>query len=74
MFFAYVLLGLAIIHYVTRGSAWRFAILWALYLGLIVFNTALSLVVAVIGLAEPFSPLRRDFMKPPDNDGSDDTS
>ncbi len=74
MFFAYVLLGLAIIHYVTRGSAWRFVILWALYLGLIVFNTALSLVVAMIGLAEPFSPLRRDFMKPPDNDGSDDTS
>lgn len=72
MFFAYVLLGLAIIHYVTRGKVWRVAVLWILYLGLVVFNTALSLVVAIIGLAEPFSPLRRDFMKPkpPDDDAS----
>ncbi|MEQ8825690.1 MAG: DUF2232 domain-containing protein [Filomicrobium sp.] len=72
LFFMYVLLGLAIIHYVTRGSAWRFGILWALYFGLIVFNTGLSMVLAMVGLAEPFSPLKRDFMRQEDERRPDD--
>lgn len=61
----YVLLGLAIVIYVTRGSPWRFFIIWAVCFGLLVFNTLVSLVLALMGLAEPFSPLRRDFMAPP---------
>lgn len=65
LYLAYILLGLAIITYVTRGSPWRFMLLWAVYFGLIVFNTIVSLIVAIIGLAEPFSPLRRDFLKQP---------
>lgn len=64
-YFAYVLLGLAVVHYLTRSNPGRFAILWAVYFGLVIFNTIVSLVLAVIGLTEPFSPLRRDFLKPP---------
>ncbi|KUO64387.1 MAG: hypothetical protein APF80_04810 [Alphaproteobacteria bacterium BRH_c36] len=64
-YFAYVLLGLAIVHYVTRGNPGRFAILWAVYFALFFLNTIASLVIAVIGLTEPFSPLRRNFMRPP---------
>jgi len=64
-YFAYVLLGLAVIHFITRSNPGRFAILWAAYFGLVIFNTIVSLVLAVIGLTEPFSPLRRDSSKPP---------
>lgn len=75
-YFAYLLLGLAIVHYVTRGNPWRFMLLWGVYFGLIVFNTVFSLVIAIIGLAEPFSPIRRDFVgnpppTPPPNSGND---
>ena len=59
MFFAYVLVGLAIIHYVTRGQPWRPFVLWALYLALVVLNTAASVLIAILGLAESFSRFRR---------------
>lgn len=72
LYMAYVLLGLAVIHYVTRGNAGRFAILWSVYFGLVIFNTVVSLVLAIIGLSEPFSPLRRDFMRPPPPAGPPD--
>lgn len=68
-YFAYVLLGLAIIHYVTRTNPGRFAILWAVYFGLVIFNTIVSLVLAIIGLTESFSPLRRDFTRSPPQSG-----
>ncbi|MCH9807328.1 MAG: YybS family protein [Alphaproteobacteria bacterium] len=64
-FFAYVVLGLAVIHYVTRGNQWRGLILWAIYLAMFIFNTGFALLVALIGLTEPFSPLKRDFMQRP---------
>lgn len=57
--FAYVLVGLAIIHYVTRGQPWRPFILWALYVALVILNTAASLLIALLGLAESFSRFRR---------------
>ncbi len=67
IYFAFVLLGLAVIHHVTRGNPWRTAILWTMYLALIVFNTGLSILIAIVGLTEPFSPIKRDFTKPPPN-------
>ncbi len=73
-YFAYIVLGLAVIHYVTRTNPWRFALLWAVYFGLIIFSTGFSMVVALIGLTEPFSPLRRDFMRPPPRAGPPPTS
>ncbi len=39
LFFAYVLSGLAVVHYVTRGRSWRPFALWALYAALFVMNT-----------------------------------
>lgn len=62
-YFAYVLLGLAVVHYMTRANPGRFAILWAVYFALFFLNTVASLVIAVIGLTEPFSPIRRNFAK-----------
>jgi len=63
LFFAYVLLGLAIIHHITRGQEWRSFALIGVYLSLIIFNSAFLILIVLIGLAEPISPLRRDFIK-----------
>lgn len=60
----YVLLGLAIIHYNTRGLSWRGPALAALYFLLIVMNSGASLLVALLGLADSFIPMRR----PPPNE------
>ncbi len=59
--FAYVLLGLAIIHHGTRGLAARPFILWAVHFGLLVFNTWAALVVAMIAILEPLMWYRRQF-------------
>jgi hypothetical protein len=67
LFLAYLLLGLAIIHHLTRGQGWRPILLGALYLGLLIspipapFNPV-PLIVALLGLADTIRPLRR---KPP---------
>lgn len=65
IFMAYIILGLAIIHHTSRGNPWRGLLLWTMYLALFVFNTGFALLIALIGLVEPFSPLKRDFMRPP---------
>jgi hypothetical protein len=70
MLFAYVLAGLAIIHFVTRGQPWRPFVLWALYLSLVVLNTAASVLIAILGLAESFTRFRRQ-PPPPGSDGPD---
>ncbi|MGH1417559.1 MAG: DUF2232 domain-containing protein [Hyphomicrobiaceae bacterium] len=57
-YLAYVLLGLAILHHLTRGHAWRPFALWAAYL-MLIFNMGLSFIPALVGLAEPFSPINR---------------
>lgn len=57
--FAYVLLGLAIIHHGTRGLTARPFILWAVYFSLLVFNTWAALVVAMIAILEPLMWYRR---------------
>lgn len=64
VFFAYVLLGLAILHHITRGNPWRPLILWSIYIGLLFFNPGLTLVLVIMALVEPFSPIRRGFLKP----------
>lgn len=57
--FAYMLMGLAIIHHLTRGLSARPLILWAVYLILIVFNTTAALVVALVAVLEPLLWYRR---------------
>ena len=59
LFFAYVLLGLAVVHYVTRGRPWRPFALWGLYLLLFVVNTLASLALALVGLADAVWPIRK---------------
>lgn len=63
--FVYVCLGLAIIHYITRGNPYRGFILWAVYFALIFFNTYVLLLVALVGLTEPISPLKRQLPATP---------
>lgn len=64
VYFAYVLLGLAILHHVTRGNAWRPLILWSVYFAFIILNTGFSVILVIMALLEPFSPIRRDFLRP----------
>jgi hypothetical protein len=66
-FLAYVLMGLAIIHFVTRGRASRPFVLWAIYLALFVLNTWAALMVAVIALLDPFLSWRQRSARPPSN-------
>jgi hypothetical protein len=66
LFFAYVLLGLAVVHYATRGRPWRPFALWALYATLFVMNTVASLAIALLGLIEAIWPIRR--ITPPRNE------
>lgn len=68
LFLAYVLAGLAVIHFVTRGHPWRSFALWGIYGGLIVFNSLASLMIAVLGLADAIKPLRQ---QPPPASGGD---
>jgi hypothetical protein len=65
LFLAYLLLGLAIIHYTTRAQPWRPFALWALYGALIVVNVWIWIVVAVLGLAETVLHLRARSSAPP---------
>ena len=59
LFFAYVLLGLAVVHYMTRGRPWRPFALWGLYASLFIMNTFASLAIALLGLAEAVWPMRK---------------
>lgn len=64
---AYVFVGLAILHNVTRGHAQRSIILSGTYAVLMVFGMVAAPALALLALAEPFSPLRR---KPPPDSSS----
>lgn len=68
-FLAYVLMGLAIVHFITRGKPSRPFVLWGVYLSLLVLNTWAALVIALLALMEPFLPLRRH--SPPGAPGPD---
>ncbi len=56
---AYTLLGLAVIHHLTRGAFWRTAALALLYT-IVVLNLGMTLFIAMLGLADSLFPLRRD--------------
>lgn len=60
-FLAYVLMGLAIVHYVTRGRASRPFVLWGMYFALLILNTWAALLIALLALLEPFLPLKRSI-------------
>jgi hypothetical protein len=68
-FLAYVLMGLAIVHFITRGRPSRPFVLWGVYLSLLVLNTWAALIIALLALMEPFLPLRRT--SPPSASGPD---
>lgn len=57
--FAYLLMGLAIIHFATRGLAARPFILWGVYVALFVLNTWAGLLIALLAVLEPVLPWRR---------------
>lgn len=63
-FMAYLLMGLAIVHYVTRGRASRPFVLWGMYFALLILNTWAALLIALLALLEPFLPFKRTL--PPD--------
>lgn len=57
--FAYMLVGLAIVHRLTRGMATRPLVLAAVYAALLFLSPFSNLLLALAGIAEPFSPWRR---------------
>jgi hypothetical protein len=65
-FTAYVLMGLAIIHYATQGLPARLLLLWAVYFALLILNTWAALIIALIAIFEPFLPWQR----PPEDPNS----
>jgi len=65
LFVAYLLLGLAILHFTTRGQPWRPFALWALYGTLFVVNIWIAIVIAMLGLAETILHLRARSAAPP---------
>lgn len=65
LYFAYVLMGLAVIHYMTRGQPWRPFALWALYVALLILNTGVSVIIAILGIADSFVTIRRSSPPPP---------
>jgi len=64
-FLAYVLMGLAIVHYLTRGRASRPFVLWGMYFALLVLNTWAAILIALLALLEPFLPFNRRAARPP---------
>jgi len=68
---AYLVMGLAVIHVITRGSTFQPLILVLLYVGIVLVGW-LALIVALLGVAEPLLRLRqrvqqrRDGAGPPD--------
>lgn len=58
LFVAYLLLGLAVVHFVTRTKLWRPFALWLLYGLLLVFNIWVAMPIAILGLVETAFRLR----------------
>jgi hypothetical protein len=65
LFVAYLLLGLAILHYTTRGRPWQPFALWALYGALLIANIWIAIAIAMLGLAETVLHLRARSAAPP---------
>jgi hypothetical protein len=58
-FLAYLLLGLAVIHHLTRGKAWRVFALSCIYFGLLALHILLAVPIILLGLLDSIWPLRR---------------
>jgi hypothetical protein len=58
-FAAYTLMGLAIVHYATRGQTSRPFVLMAVYMGLFVLNTWGAIILVLLALLEPLLPFKR---------------
>jgi hypothetical protein len=58
-FIAQLLLGLAVIHYVTRGKSWRPFALWGTYIGLILASVWVAVPIIILGLIETIFSLRQ---------------
>jgi hypothetical protein len=56
LLFAYMMMGLAIIHFVTRGKPHRPLILWSVYFLLLLFNSWMAALIALVGLADRGRP------------------
>jgi hypothetical protein len=63
-FLAFMLLGLAIVHYTTRGATWRPFALWALYAALLFLNMWIGVLAAILGLSESIVGLRQRYPPP----------
>lgn len=61
---AYLLLGLAVIHYISRASQWRPFLLWALYIG-VLFAQGAAFIIILLGISEAFLRLRSRYGGPP---------
>jgi hypothetical protein len=62
---AFALVGLAVVHALTRGSAWRNFLLAALYAALVLYTPGIALLLAVVGLAETIFSYRAGGDRPP---------
>jgi hypothetical protein len=62
--FAYLLLGLVVVHLVVADSPFKPVLLGGVYLAVLFISWG-SLVVAMVGLAEPFLELRQRALKRP---------
>jgi hypothetical protein len=64
LLFAYLLAGLALMHFIARGRApWM---LWFVYLGLVLFGPYLAFALVLAGMLEPVVNLRQRFgARPP---------
>ena len=63
LLFAYLLAGLALLHFIARSRApW---ILWFVYAALILFGPYTALALTLVGLLEPALKLRRRLGAPP---------
>ena len=64
-FFAFAMMGLAVAHFVTRGSPWRGFTLAGLYAMLYVYSFSTTLILAFIGLCETLLGYRAAFSRGP---------
>jgi hypothetical protein len=63
LLFAYLLAGLALVHFLARGRApW---LLWLVYAGLLLFGPYVALALMLAGMLEPALKLRQRFGTPP---------
>ncbi len=59
LLFAYLLAGLAVMHFLARGRApW---LLWIVYAGLLLFGPYVALALMLGGMLEPALKLRQRF-------------